>query len=1414
MAVLLVRPVCAAVGGFVCDFAAPVSDARVTVARAQVVSGLLKMDNGAIFSVDFGEGVPAPCEITYRVRITERLKQNGGAAFMLSAAGGDAASGLFSLRDGRMVESYFYSHGKKAAHPALKGDPRHEDGVWHTAKLRIGAKYAAFSLDGQEVVTGAHTGFAPLKHLKFSCYCVRAEFDDVRVTAFDEEKPLVIEKPTFVCDGLLAPGTTVALTNPVSSKVGGVMFWTRSSKIGPAFSLMKGGKAVLTASMAEGNGARAVVRVARSDGQKPAEFTRTYFGVPGDWVLVTLTWNEFGETRYFINTLPYIDSLTLFGQRMPSLTCPDLDGVDALVVSEAKKTGCEVRGLRIFHRWITNREVCDEYRRTMPYDIVMNENVVDRDKPVSVALQLAPGGTYTLPAPAVPLPKTTGTDDFTFTVMDAAGNVMSAETKRLAVDRELDVALAPLVFSNGSYRVQVDVGGRYRRTFGFSAFTSDYAPAYSADDVALGDLLYERRPKAGDADLLAQGAVAMRTLGGADYLEAGGDVTDRVSWRVPFPAETSGQPVVLELEWPDDKARLMGLYMYKPGYANRDFLQQGISSGNEIPLSGKLQTQRFLFYPTYTNWLFEARTLAPKMPAAVRALRVYAVKGGRLPANAIRLPKGMEGRHFGFYDEDQTFHNNLNAGAMSEQAPCGAAYRAKYPCDLAFQNDAYYEYFDYIGMDTVTEPVCRYHSSMFAGDGKILGGLWPAASLGWTWKEFAKRGQRFVASLYFIALPEMYEVERIDAPYLKEGLGLLDKDGDPMGDAFKGKHPANPCHPLFAELLIGHLRAPITRYAKQGLTGVQWDLVSLGTWYGLNRGYDDYSTGRFARETGIAVPKELSKRYAYLTATNTPAVRAAWLKWRSEKVTELVRRVRATLDGVDPAFKMQLIVPSNAQKSSVSADGWSRDYSKSRAYEEFGIDLAALAKIPHVSFCIDRGPTQHRHDMHWSKEEGTGYEDLYDFAKSDADALAVDGLPPAVRSNYTYFETFVYSLDRRNFGAYFENADVKARGRFYLREPAFALAAYDTCEYLAGAQPLPSVGHEQESREFARAFRALPARRFKDVSGIRDPVVARYLETENGTYFYLVNCFHEPVTVKLDVGGLWTSRFAGYCNLSTGATEKGGTFTLDAFEVKSYLVPGKSVEVGDLRFVATTDAARAFYAARLKELADAADALAAAKLKVVAERATLEGLKALMRADRWAELYRVAFSRQMRRLLENRSNVSNLLAEQEMRSTGAWRVNCGGNAYTKLADGRVFLPDRAFAGDYGYEKRHESTTRDVTGLKHCAEAELYKTEAYRLGRYRFKVPDGSYTVRVYLKCGWPRGFKEGSQRFALTANGRDFVKGGVDLWRQQGKDINAPLVVALAGVTPTNGEIVLDWTPLTREATEPLANGLEIVPEK
>lgn len=64
----------------------------------------------------------------------------------------------------------------------------------------------------------------------------------------------------------------------------------------------------------------------------------------------------------------------------------------------------------------------------------------------------------------------------------------------------------------------------------------------------------------------------------------------------------------------------MGLYMYPETKQSqhRDRLQGGIQSGNEYPLSGKMQSVRYLFYPGVKRYHFEARTLANGMPRQSR----------------------------------------------------------------------------------------------------------------------------------------------------------------------------------------------------------------------------------------------------------------------------------------------------------------------------------------------------------------------------------------------------------------------------------------------------------------------------------------------------------------------------------------------------------------------------------------------------------------------------------------------------------------------------------------------------------------------------------------------------------------------------------------------------------------------------
>jgi len=1205
-------------------------------------------------------------------------------------------------------------------------------------------------------------------------------FDDVLKDGDSSGRGVLISStaraPVYALDALTPATTEVKLAKPFSAKAGGIQFWARNTgaKGGDVFSFLRDGKTVLKARFTGPTGGDMTFDVVRTDGRKNLFYNRKTSEEPGDWALVTLTWDETHASKYFINTLPYVVCF-LPGQRMPDFEAADVDGIDTLCFAEARKRAFEIRGLRVFDRPITNREVWDAYRAKVPVDMVMHETVVPADEPTEVAIQLGPAGYYTRPAP-IRLDgfKPAGAVGFELTVKDKIGKILATNRQTVDVNGPVELTFPARAYPKGQYTIEAKVNGFYTRTWRFVSFTSDYKPEYSAADRERGEMIYERIVKVDDPDILKQGKPAMRTSPAGTYLECGSDVMDRIEFEIPFPADVSGKPVELEIEWPDDKPRFAGFHMYGPFGACRDYLQQAISSGYEIPQSDKMQKSTFLFFPGSTNYLFEARTLAAKMPAAVKAVRIYRVKAGKLPANRIVTPKGMPGRTFGFFDEDQTFMNNLNAQAMHWSAPCRMRYEANYPDETTWMTDEYYRYFDYIGMNTISEPVWRYWVTYFPSEGQVGGGLWPSRSLGWVLKEFPKHGQRFIASLNYSNLPDMKFAAQIDGDFLKRGMVTADKSGK-VGSLRAGERStANPCHPECVRLFLDYLRDPVARYAESGLSGVQYEITSWGTWGNLNNGYDDYTVGKFAKDTGIAVTGKPEDRYAFLTGEKC----ADWLAWRAEQVTALVRAMRRMLDDINPALDLELIVPAD----------------KEERYVQRGIDVAAIKKLPNVRFCVTRDPTNARIDMHWSRPESTLNEDLYDFAKADAEDLAVNGAIASVRSYYGYLETFVGPLKPKPYNCYFQNADAKPWGRHFLREAAFALAAYDMLEYTAGAQPVPSVGHESEVREFARAYRFLPAKPFKDVGGVRDPALARYLPTENGTYWYVVNVFHEPVVVSLDLGDGKRTELA-----------------LNAYEVMSGLVEGKTVEVKDLAFVRIDPAADAFYDKRFAQLDAAIAALEKAGVEVPDEKACRAKLTVLRAESRWAELYRVAYSRLMNQLVTKCGNIPHLLAEQAMAKKGAWRVNCGSSAYWTAPDGALFLPDVPFNGRYGYtDEIHQRCSRDVTDITGTDLVEVYKTEAYQIGHYRFKVPGGTYRVTVYLKCGFARGFAEGWQ-MSIDVNGKALCK-DFDLYNEQ-KGVFGQALKLTTEVEAKDGEIVLAWSPSgTCDPTSTLANAIVVEP--
>lgn len=313
-----------------------------------------------------------------------------------------------------------------------------------------------------------------------------------------------------------------------------------------------------------------------------------------------------------------------------------------------------------------------------------------------------------------------------------------------------------------------------------------------------------------------------------------------------------------------------------------------------------------------------------------------------------------------------------------------------------------------------------------------------------------------------------------------------------------------------------------------------------------------------------------------------------------------------------------------------------------------------------------------------------------------------------------------------------------------------------------------------------------------------------------GTYFYAVNLFHEEAVIEIDL-----PEAVPYQDLSTGRESGDSRIRLQPFQLRSFLIPGREIVPRSVRLVSVNPRAGEFYRKRLRTLEEIARLLEKGGLNTAPEQRTIERMRRELQAVHYAELYRLAFSRQMNQLMLKQKNLSYFLRKQQQTARGNYAVNCGSSLFYDAPGGKLFFPDQKFDGEYGYEGRYSSITRDITGLKETEFPELFKTEAYNLEQYRFRVPDGRYTVVLYMKPGFQPNFEPESYIFTLRINGKPVLK-KYDLHRETGGDFLRPLRVEIPDIEVTGGNLLLTWNHEQKRLTPGsiticLANAIEVI---
>lgn len=1367
--------------------------ARVSLGAAQLFEGPLTLaaDRGTNFSV---RAQSRACAVSFDARITEPSIRPGHFSVRFSGETGEVT--VYS--SGKGIFYIVKDHDKTQPRVDVltaKVDFRGER--WHGMRFTIGRNRIQLTTDGDIVFTKS-VDLGALKTVRLQNYRQPFEAKGLTIEHMAVERDDFVEKPLLSGNWTVKDLQKLDVRNILRNKAGALMFWftTPTDECGkygkPLFRFKDADDKDVLSGDLDFSGFSCTFAVPNA---RPRNYKM--HNLAGNWkragtrVHFAVTWND-SDVRLFFNGVPYAPYEGYYNPPRDPLFEKLVESAVEMTLFEG-----EYDDLQLLRRRVSNFDVWRAFRREMPVDVVMREQMVESDRPFVPVVTLAPGGALLEPSPFDTHTTAKGLELVSSLYRpEAKSRPFFVDRRTIDVTDRLDVSLPETSLLPGKYVFEAKVkaiGARRPCSYVAEFIAAPYpkADAPTDEDYVRGPRLFERKlDNSSDKAILRNRDIFSRTLDGVPYLETGAERHERLSFEVSFPRRTFGRPVLLELDWPDNAPRMMGVYLYVPskGYCDRDRLQQGIQSGREYPLTGKIKTERFIFWPGAEDYLFEVRTLSADMPAAVSALRAYEIYGD-LPSLKVHEPNGVPARRFGFYDEDQTWYTNMNQDWYDKVAKTNSL------CRDTFFTEAFVRYCAYTGMNAVHLPIVRYSAPLYATPSKT-DWMAPAKTGGWRWfaRALGVNGISLVPIVNLWGLPELRTATVTDRMDRYRDWLLGDEDGRPVPYRRHGFLYALASNDE-ALAAYGHYVRETVRELKDE-TNVSALQLDVEPWNCLECGYDDHTVAQFARETGVAVPGK--DRHAFLTS---PEIREKWIAWRCRRTTDAVRSIRRTLDEIRPSWTLLWTVrdhgsiPARPRNRFPEDPFWGRN--RKMTWQEFlGVDLDALNAIPGVFAFRQNRENQCRWEL-YMRNNDTAIEDVQTDYRGVADAFRPESGAASYAEIYsTYFENMEMpkTLMPEKYSSFFQDADVKGNGRFWLKPLVFSVATQDALETSIGGQPFGTIGREECAREFARAYRALPAVSFEDVPGAEDPVTVRFLETSEGTYFYLANVSHGEISTRLawESGVFRTSPMVAE-NLSTGREEPIDVIDLKPYEFRSFLVRNRRARIVS----AASDVdlgTREYFVTTARIIRQALETIKSVKGNALEkETAVIVEMNRALAENRLAEAHRLQQSLYLRRLVSSAARAEEVAEQQREFMRGHIAINCGSTEFFRGADGKLFCPDGVWSEKTGYGYlgiSAQAASRDVAALKPTPYKGLYRTERYDVDGYRFRVPAGTYAVTLYLRWGFAPEFKPGELILSAEANGRTALK-EFDFYKAADGDMDRPLQVTVEDVLACDGLIEL-----------------------
>lgn len=851
----------------------------------------------------------------------------------------------------------------------------------------------------------------------------------------------------------------------------------------------------------------------------------------GGWHQLVYTWDkDIGERLYLDGVfLPRYGGgvmLAVLNYKRPEQSHKNL--TIGLRGSNAELLVDEVK---IYDRMLTEKEIRDAYQEVFPLQMHAAPLLFRTGRPVEIRVALENIGAQ----PA------TGT--LKYDLRDEAGALVREGCGR-------EIKLDPRQKATVSFDAEFPRLGEYLLTYTFTGkinmigttrlYAIPPAKKYAVpqDDRELNlELVREIdcTKTYGPGEYCDDGTSRVVSSALGEYRATGATPWSRFAYyfEVPEPAV----PYLAVIEYPDDQARIMEIMIDNKSNRLYQTLENGLIMGDEFPNSQAMKTVRYLFYPPdkdcaiqIMNWPVSTGgvTSSDKShfkdapPAAARRIKIYKIIGGLPAARLANLPPPQLQRLVGYEEEDTSLTRNLGANLINDKADFRSVY-------LALQRRL--EYMTFVGQNVLAYPLVHY-----------TGALYPSAVMQRSvarapghpdfWVEMALAlcqdyEVRFFPSFCLQVNPELGKIasEGPDEDGILKGADTIRQiawNGEVSPLSYSHTVAYDILHPAVQNAVLAVVGDILDQYGNYpALGGLNfWLWSSMALWFqDLHWGYGDRAMTMFESDTGVKVPgqapdpERFVKRYMFLVKGGQ-AVREKWIAWRCGKVKDLwmkiYRRVQAKNPNLLVTIETWAIPPWDAK------DYWTPGNTNDvyNFYREGGLDLNLYRDIPHLNI----GKVFY-HNLRPKDEDYL----MRDFEFSPAFILPFRNQG----RNSVWLEQERREFDQlKHAGAmpgywWPEYAQEKSggivpHGDFYLEGYANALANFDATLLTDGGIVITSLGHENELRDFIKAYRTLPATYFEVFKGVDDPLCVRHAACPEGYYFYLVNREFYPVTVTLD----------------------------------------------------------------------------------------------------------------------------------------------------------------------------------------------------------------------------------------------------------------------------------------------------------